>query len=273
MWGVLSASLFFLPFNRLLAWIILAASVGIGIYHRILTPLGLGWLAIIAIAIWLHQQYRAQRAVALTLEIFLVACSVALFYHLIPGFNNPLMVVQEKAGPLSAPYSLYYNFDKALVPFLLLACLPTLFNAGRADKKVGARAWLILALCVPAVLLLAVALGGLKIELHMPPWILAFMMANLFFVSLAEEALFRGYLQQRLRPWLGAYPALLLTALLFGAAHFAGGLLMIIFATLAGGIYGLAWMWSGRLWVPVIFHFGFNLTHLLFFTYPLYQHP
>ncbi|VXC58964.1 CPBP family intramembrane glutamic endopeptidase [Serratia oryzae] len=273
MWGVLSASLFFLPFNRFIAWILLAAATGMGLYHHILTPLSLACLVPIAVAVWLHHQCRKQRAVALILEILLVACSLALFSHLIPGFNNPLMVEQEKVGPLSAPYSLYYNFDKALVPFLLFACLPTLFNAGKADKPVATRAWVILVLCVPALLLLAVALGGLKIELHMPPWILAFMMANLFFVSLAEEALFRGYLQQRIRQWLGAYPALIITALLFGAAHFAGGMLMVAFATLAGVIYGLAWMWSGRLWVPVLFHFGLNLTHLLFFTYPLYQHP
>ncbi len=273
MWGVLSASLFFLPFNRLIALVVLAAAAGMGVYHHILTPVSLGYLAIIAIAIWLRQQYRQQRIVSLVLELFLVACSIALFYHLIPGFNNQLMVDQDRVGPLSSAYSLYYNFDKALVPFLLVACLPTLFNAGKPDKQVGAKTWGVLVLCVPAVLLLAVALGGLKIELHMPPWLLAFMMANLFFVSLAEEALFRGYLQQRCRQWLGPYPALIITALLFGAAHLAGGMLMVAFATLAGVIYGLAWMWSGRLWLPILFHFGLNLTHLLFFTYPLYQHP
>lgn len=98
-------------------------------------------------------------------------------------------------------------------------------------------------------------------------------MANLFFVCMAEEALFRGYLQQRLSQWLGARPALIVAATVFGAAHLAGGMLMVIFATLAGVIYGLAWMWSGRLWVPILFHFGLNLIHLLFFTYPLYQHP
>lgn len=273
MWGVLSASLFFLPFNRLIASVILAAAVGMGIYHAVLTPVSLGFLAAIAILIWLHQHYRQQRNIACLLEIALVVCSIALFCHLIPGFNNPLMVVKEKVGPLSAPYSMYYNFDKALVPFLLFACLPTLFNAGKADKQANAKAWALLVLSVPALLLLAVALGGLRIEPHRPQWILAFIMANLFFVSLAEEALFRGYLQQRVRQWFGAYPALIITALLFGAAHFAGGLLMVAFATLAGVIYGLAWMWSGRLWVPVAFHFALNLTHLLFFTYPIYQHP
>ncbi|WP_431223228.1 CPBP family intramembrane glutamic endopeptidase [Serratia sp. L9] len=273
MWGVLSASLFFLPFNRLIALVVLAAAAGMGVYHHILTPVSLACLGVIAIAAWLHQLYHHQRAVSLALELFLVACSIALFYHLIPGFNNPVMVDQEKVGPLSSLYSMYYNFDKALVPFLLIVCLPTLFNAGQPDKKVGASAWVLLVLCIPAVLMLAVALGGLKVEMHLPPWILAFIMANLFFVSMAEEALFRGYLQQRLRQWLGPYPALIITALLFGAAHLAGGMLMVAFATLAGVIYGLAWMWSGRLWVPIVFHFGLNLTHLLFFTYPLYQHP
>ncbi|TQI79528.1 hypothetical protein FHU10_0374 [Serratia fonticola] len=272
MWGVLSASLFFLPFNRLIALVVLAAAAAMGVYHHILTPVSLGCLAVIAIAVWLHQQYRQQRMVSFVLELFLVACSIALFYHLIPGFNNQLMVDQDKLGPQSSLYSLYYNFDKSLIPFLLLACLPTLFNAGKPDRKVGVSAWMILVLCIPAVLFLAVALGGLKVELHMPQWILAFVMANLFFVCMAEEALFRGYLQQRFRQWLGPYPALIITALLFGAAHLTGGMLMVAFATLAGVIYGLAWMWSGRLWVPIVFHFSLNLTHMLFFTYPLYQH-
>lgn len=43
------------------------------------------------------------------------------------------------------------------------------------------------------------------------------------------------------------------------------------FAGLAGVIYGIAWMWSGRLWVATLFHFGLNLIHLLFFTYPMYH--
>jgi membrane protease YdiL (CAAX protease family) len=115
------------------------------------------------------------------------------------------------------------------------------------------------------------ALGALRIELHMPYWILAFVLANLFFVSMAEEALFRGYLQQRLSLKFGAYPALVIASLLFGLAHLPAGMMMVAFATLSGVIYGLAWMWSGRLWVPITLHFALNLLHLLFFTYPMYQ--
>ncbi|MDT3251556.1 CPBP family intramembrane metalloprotease [Serratia sp. root2] len=272
MWGVLSISLFFLPFNRLIAWLFLAASAGMGMYHGVLTPLSLGCVLVIAALAGLRHHYRAQRNLAVLLEVLVVASCVALFLHLVPGFHNQLMIDGEKPGPLSAPFTMYYNFDKALVPFLLFACVPTLF-AAETGKSVGKTGWIALIVAVPALLLVAVALGGLKIELHAPGWILAFVMANLFFVCMAEEALFRGYLQQRLSQWLGAWPALIIAALVFGAAHLAGGMLMVVFATLAGLIYGLAWMWSGRLWVPILFHFGLNLTHLLLFTYPLYQHP
>ncbi len=272
MWGVLAASLFFLPFNRLIAWVILAASAGMGLYHGVLTPLSLSYLLAIVALAGLRHHFRERRSLAIAFEGLVVAGCVALFLHLVPGIHNQLMIDGEKAGPLSAPFTMYYNFDKAMVPFLLFACLPTLFSAERGGN-VGKAGWIALLLAVPALLLLAVALGGLKIELHAPAWILPFVMANLFFVCMAEEALFRGYLQQRLSQWLGAWPALIVASLVFGAAHLAGGMLMVIFATLAGVIYGLAWMWSGRLWVPILFHFGLNLTHLLFFTYPLYQHP
>jgi membrane protease YdiL (CAAX protease family) len=272
MWGVLASSLFFLPFNRLIAWLILAASAGMGMYHAVLTPLSLTCLLGIAALAGLRHHFRTRRNLAVPLEVLVVLSCVALFLHLVPGINNQLMIDGDKAGPLSAPFTMYYNFDKAIVPFLLFACLPTLFKRDKPEKSVGTSAWTALIISVPALLLLAVALGGLKIELHTPAWILPFIMANLFFVCMAEEALFRGYLQQRLSQWLGTWPALIIAALIFGAAHLAGGMLMVIFATLAGLIYGLAWMWSGRLWVPILFHFGLNLTHLLLFTYPLYQH-
>ncbi len=63
---------------------------------------------------------------------------------------------------------MYYNFDKAMVPFLLFACLPTLFSAERCGNA-GKAGWIALLLAVPALLLLAVALGGLKSSCMRPP--------------------------------------------------------------------------------------------------------
>ncbi|WP_227734446.1 CPBP family intramembrane glutamic endopeptidase [Yersinia proxima] len=270
MWGVLAASLLFLSINRVLSLFLLASSLSIALYHGVLTLPSAAFLLLILAVALLLKKYHQQKWLAAGLELLLVLAAIALFLHLIPGFNNLKVLDRVKIGPLSAAFTMYYNLDKALVPFILLACLPTLFVA-KKHLSVSRISWLGLVVSIPALLLLAVALGGLKIEMHTPIWLGSFVMANIFFVCLAEEALFRGYLQQRLSQCIGNYPALLLTALLFGAAHFAGGTLLMVFAALAGVIYGLAWLWSGRLWVAVTFHFGLNLMHLLFFTYPLYS--
>ncbi|WP_075182811.1 CPBP family intramembrane glutamic endopeptidase [Pantoea sp. 1.19] len=203
-------------------------------------------------------------------EALLVLLCAGLFLHLLPGFTNLKVVDSVAVGPQSAPASLWFNLDKAMVPFLLAAMLPGVL-ARTPARPVGRRRWLLLALSVPALLLLAVALGGLRLEPHLPAWLPQFVLANLFFVSLAEEALFRGWLQSRLQACCGGWGGLLLASLLFGLAHLAGGPLLVAFAALAGVIYGLAWWWSGRLWVATLFHFSLNLIHLLCFTWPVWR--
>ncbi|HCG0992994.1 TPA: CPBP family intramembrane metalloprotease [Pseudomonas aeruginosa] len=270
MWFLLATSLLALSFQRLLALALLLATCCLAFYDGVLAPPAVAALAALGVLALLRRRLAARRAWALGLELLLVAGAVGLFLHLLPGFANPRVLDKAVVGPQSLPFTMYFNFDKALVPFLLLACLPSLF---RDEARAPGRPWywLLLVAAVPALLLLAVGVGLLRPELHAPAWLWQFILANLFFVSLAEEALFRSYLQQRLGQWLGPWPALALASALFGLAHFAGGPLLMLFAGLAGLIYGLAWLWSGRLWVATLFHFGLNLTHLLLFTYPLYR--
>lgn len=220
------------------------------------------------IGYWLHR-YRDRKWIAVGGEGLLVLLCVLLFLHLVPGFHNPKVFEHVVAGPHSAPFSLYYNLDKAIAPFLLWMAIPGLFYKVTSVSRPRWQ-WGLLMLTVPALLLLAVALGGLRFEWHWPVWLGQFVLANLLFVSLAEEALFRGYLQRRLTECAGPLPALIVTATLFGLAHFQAGPLMMIFAGLAGLIYGAAWWWSGRLWVSTAFHFALNLIHLLCFTYPFF---
>jgi len=271
MWWMLAGSLAVLPMQRTLALLLGVISVGWACAAGVVDLRGLIILGIIVLIarVRMHAQGRSH-ALTLGAEALLLAAGLALFGHLIPGFFNPKILDAVKTGPHSAPFTLYFNFDKALLPFVLLAALPSLlFVKSRFSPRIWQ--WLLLAASIPLLLLVAVMLGGLRIEPHFPDWLGSFMLANLFFVSFAEEALFRGYLQQRVAGWLGDVPALLIVALVFGLAHLAGGTLLVIFAALSGLIYGLAWMWSGRLWVSTLFHFGLNLCHLLLFTYPFYQ--
>ncbi|MGL9773479.1 MAG: lysostaphin resistance A-like protein [Sodalis sp. (in: enterobacteria)] len=218
----------------------------------------------------LRMRYQNRKGTAIACEGLMVIASIMLFMHWAPSFSAPRILDGVQAGPHSQPFTLYYGLDKALIPFSLLGCVPSLFTTP-AQANVAPWRWVLLLLCVPGLLLLAVARGGLKPEMHAPVWLGNFMLDNLFFVALAEEALFRGYLQRRVGQFTGVLPALVITALLFGLAHLQSGLLMLIFVGLAGLVYGLAWKWSGKLWVAAAVHFALNMCHLLFFTYPAWR--
>lgn len=267
MWYLLAISLIILQFNKKLSVALLVATAAVGVYTQVLDWRALAFLAVLTFIAGVYYKF-SDKTLRIILEILLLLASVGLMLHLIPGFHNLRVLDGVSIGPESTPFLMYYNFDKALVPFVLLICLKSLFTTDtRPHTKLWY--WLMLVIAVPVLLMVAVALGGLKIEPHHPEWLFQFLLANIFFVSLAEEALFRGYLQQRLSSVMHPVLALIIASLLFGGLHYAGGSLLVIFTTLAGLIYGLAWMLSGRLWVAVLFHVGLNLCHLLFFTYPV----
>ena len=203
------------------------------------------------------------RGVALTLVLL---WAMTLTLHLVPGFDNLKVLDRVQAGPASVPFTLYLNLDKPLIFFGLLLAWPALLGPG------GTMRWRPLALLMlplAALLITAWQLGALKPEVGLPHWWWLFAFNNLLFTCVAEEALFRGLIQQgvasRSKPWLG----LLVASLLFGAAHLAGGPLLVLFAALAGACYGLAFQLSGRLSVAILLHFLFNFAHLALFTYPL----
>jgi membrane protease YdiL (CAAX protease family) len=82
--------------------------------------------------------------------------------------------------------------------------------------------------------------------------------------GILEEILFRGLLFRLSSKLVGTWGALLLTAALFGAAH-AGNRGATVSSSLAialeaGILLGAAYAATGRLWVPIGLHVGWNFT-------------
>lgn len=79
-----------------------------------------------------------------------------------------------------------------------------------------------------------------------------------------EEILFRGLLFRACSKVAGTWGALLLTSALFGAAHAAnrGATVSssLAIALEAGVLLGAAYAATGRLWVPIGLHIGWNFT-------------
>jgi membrane protease YdiL (CAAX protease family) len=131
----------------------------------------------------------------------------------------------------------------------------------------------VLVLTVAATLGFALAAGVVGIDVKLPQQTLSFIVVNLLFTVIAEEAFFRGLVQARLAgalqrfrwgPWL----AVTVSALLFGAAHLGGGVRYGILAGIAGIGYAWAYHRTQRIEAAILVHIALNAVHFIGFTYP-----
>lgn len=212
----------------------------------------------------LKQPHRHPLIVFFAWTLILIWCAL-LFLHRVPGFNNLLVLDNVLAGPHSLPFSMYMNLDKPLAFFALLFAYPTLLGN---NKTVQIKPLFLTIAGLFTLFPLATSLGALEIEPSLPSWWWLFALNNLMITCVAEEALFRGFIQQVVSQRFNSWIAIIIASVLFGIAHIGGGTLLVFFASLAGLGYGLIFYFTGRLWCAVVVHFLFNLFHLLFFTYP-----
>jgi membrane protease YdiL (CAAX protease family) len=126
------------------------------------------------------------------------------------------------------------------------------------DATIGLRE---LAWYMPIGLALGLSLGFLHLHAKWPglmliagAWIFTF-----FFIAVPEELFFRGWLQNLLERRIGRAPALFLTAILFGLAHFNKRAVYfnwryVLLAAAAGIFYGRAWRSQRRVGASAITH-------------------
>lgn len=204
--------------------------------------------------------------ISLSLSIYILMLAICL--HLPPGFHNNLVLNQVFISSYSTPFSMYLNFDKTMVALILY------INSGlylrenmpdRSDMFTTAK-FLLLSLTLIAP---ALCLGYVKFEAKIPSFIQLWIINNLFFTCFSEEIIFRGIIYNKIKEITQKKSlALFLSSIVFGILHFKGGIIYVTLSTITALIYGLTYQKTNKILCSVIVHFGLNLVHIIFFTYP-----
>lgn len=257
----------------------------VALIERVLEPLALAWIALFAAgcvvatpdgtgrrtsgAIGLLRS-RQVRALA-TISVLVLAG--LLMSHLLPGFNNPRVLSRIVLSEGAIPFTLHLNADKPLVGLFLLGWCHARIHRGREWRTMVVRAVPGAAVTVGLLLVLSLLAGYVRPDLKLPASTPLWLGVNLLFTCVAEEALFRGFVQRRLQEaWRprrgGAAVACGVAAVLFGLAHLGGGWTYVGLATVAGIGYGWVYARTGRIEASILTHFALNTVHFVGFTYP-----
>ena len=126
-----------------------------------------------------------------------VVCAVALASHNIPWIHNVLIFENVTLSPSAEPFTLFWNFDKAVVGvFLYIMCLPP--QSGTQWGRLIAIVTTVTILTLAVVAVPGIAIGFIAWDPKWPIILMAWIPANLLITCVAEEAFFRGLLQQHL---------------------------------------------------------------------------
>lgn len=206
-----------------------------------------------------------------------VAISLGLMVRWFPGFSEWAIADRITVSPGAASFSLYLNFSKPFIGIFVLAVgFPLIRNPKQLMQVM--KAAIPLTLCaVVLMIILALFSGLVRFDPKLPPIFWFFLVQNLIFVSIIEEAFWRGFVQKELfrafggRGLLASISAILLTALSFAALHYfwvpSAAFLSLVFV--AGILYGMIYQYTRTLEASIFAHWSFNVVHFSLFTYPV----
>jgi uncharacterized protein len=265
------------PPRRRYVWILpFAASSVAALATGIVRPVGLVWIASLAGAAYCFARTDATRGQRTVACVAILLLSAGLMAHQLPGFNNPRVISATSLTGDAIPYRLHLNFDKTAVGLLLLGfCHQRITHFAQWREMIMLAAPIATGLII-VLLTAASVLGYVRFEPKFPRESWLWVWVNLCFTCVAEEALFRSFIQAQLqRRWQGlrggGWLALGVAAILFGLAHAGGGPTYVVLATVAGVGYGWTYLRTGRIEASILTHFALNAVHFFGFTYPALQ--
>ncbi|MFZ3001352.1 MAG: CPBP family intramembrane glutamic endopeptidase [Undibacterium umbellatum] len=238
----------------------------------LITPMAAAVLAALALLLWASVRNNLPLALRILAGVLALVVALILAMHKAPGFHNMLLLDKVRFSDDAIPFTLYANFDKGMAGYLMLSLFCSRASSFKQFLADGKR------IALPALLTIVVLTGlGLATQFFrfhpkLPEATLLFLAVNLVLTCVAEEAFFRGLIQESIyrlgnKPVFG-YLAIAVSAVLFGLAHLGGGTQYAALATVAGLGYAIVYHRTRRLEWVILTHAAFNLCHFILFTYP-----
>ncbi len=200
--------------------------------------------------------------------------------NLIPDSKGISIFQGVKFSPISAPFSMMINIEKAVCGILLTAFIIKRCKSFSEWKIIIRESFIPLVVLIVVLMTPAILTNFVKFDYKIPDGMLFFILNNLLLTCVAEEVFFRGFLQKNLFNFFNNYLkikkyaptfSILIASMAFGYFHLYSGILMAIFAFIAGVGYGFSYQKTWKLESAILVHFGLNFIHFVFFTYPAYK--
>jgi len=254
--------------------VLLIASILFGLFSQQIKPISIIPIVLLPLAIIYELKKTISFGIRVVLFILVLLLCVGLGAHLFPGFYNLKVLNQVYISKNAIPFTMYLNFDKALIGIFILGLSHQLITSKKDWVNLFKHTIPLMTSIIFIVIIFAILLGFIRFDPKLPNNLPIWIITNLLFVSAAEEAFFRGFLQKNLSQAMkkinyGNYIAILCVSILFGIVHYAGGIKYILLATISGLGYGFVYDRTKHIESSIITHFSLNLTHFLLFTYPM----
>lgn len=222
-----------------------------------LTPIGTLWVCNLLMA---RSVKGIQRWILFCITIFV---SSALSMHMIPGFCN---------WHVSGKF--WVNYDKPFIGLFVLAFALPLIRSRSELFSIALKTLPLTIIGISCMIILAMASGSVSFEFKWLDHFLLRAATNLIFVSVPEEAFYRGFVQEELfkrfgQGTKGHVGSVLITSLFFAVMHIGWtvNMGMLAFVFLAGILYGAIYQYTRSIESSIFCHFALNMTHMIFFSY------
>lgn len=265
----------FWVYRRIWVWgTLLASACLLAYYAKVMKPTFLIPVFFLLLAHWVLKSDIKGLPRFLTAFIATLL-SLALNFHLIPDINNFLLASAVQISPNAPAFDYYWNFDKPFIALFILGLHLHLIENKEEFINISIKTCVFFVFMLTGFIFSSLYFNILNFDFKLPLIGVAWLIGNLFFTVIPEEVFFRGFLQRQISHSihyrLGPYLANFLVSIGFAFAHyfFISSPVYISMAFIASFLYGLIFHLTQSIESCIFCHYGLNVVHFIFFTYPM----